>query len=89
MKNIKYFFQFIVVVILFFIFKLIGLKLAVNLSSNFVKFFGPLFRSKKMIKKNILKAFPDLSTMEIDHIIKNMWGELWKNFSRIYFYKRI
>tara|TARA_B110000003_G_C16631816_1_gene526953 strand:- start:182 stop:1042 length:861 start_codon:yes stop_codon:yes gene_type:complete len=87
MKNIKYFFQFIVVVILFFIFKLIGLKLAVNLSSNFVKFFGPLFRSKKMIKKNILKAFPDLSTMEIDHIIKNMWGNYGKILAEYIFIK--
>jgi Kdo2-lipid IVA lauroyltransferase/acyltransferase len=87
MKNVKYFFQFIVVVILFFIFKLIGLKLAVNLSSSFVKFFGPLFRSKKIIKKNILKAFPDLSPMEIDYIIKNMWGNYGKILAEYIFIK--
>jgi len=53
MKTIKYFFEFITVITLFFIFKIIGLKNASNLGGMMGKFFGPLFRSKSITKKNI------------------------------------
>ena len=53
MKIIKYFFQFIVIISLFIIFKIIGLKNASNLGGIIGKTFGPLFRSKQVIKKNI------------------------------------
>ena len=53
MKTIKYFFEFITVITLFFIFKIIGLKNASNLGGVIGKFFGPLFRSKSITKENI------------------------------------
>jgi len=40
---------------------------------------GPFFRSKKLIKSNILKAFPNLDKKEIEKISKAMWG----NYGRI------
>ena len=57
MKTIKYFFEFITVITLFFIFKIIGLKNASNLGGMMGKFFGPLFRSKSITKKNIKIGF--------------------------------
>ena len=53
MKIIKYFFEFISIISLFCIFKIIGLKNASNLGSMLGKTFGPLFRQKNIIKKNI------------------------------------
>ena len=53
MKIFKYFFEFISIISLFSIFKIIGLKNASNLGSMLGKTFGPLFRQKNIIKKNI------------------------------------
>tara|TARA_B100000795_G_scaffold254482_1_gene225431 strand:+ start:4819 stop:5670 length:852 start_codon:yes stop_codon:yes gene_type:complete len=79
MKLIKYFIQFLIISILFFLFKILGLKLASNFSKKISMLFGPLFRSKKTINKNILRAFPDLENDEVNKISKNMWG----NYGRI------
>ena len=53
MKIIKYFFEFISIISLFCIFKIIGLRNASNLGSIIGKFIGPLFRSNHIIKQNI------------------------------------
>ena len=53
MKIIKYFFEFISVISLFCIFKIIGLRNASNLGSILGKFIGPFFRSKSIIRQNI------------------------------------
>ena len=52
MKIIKYFFEFISIISLFCIFKIIGLKNASNLGSILGKIIGPFFRSKDIIKQN-------------------------------------
>ena len=57
MKSIKYFIQFLIILTLFLLFKVLGLKFASFVSSKIVSFVGPFFRSKKVIRSNILKAF--------------------------------
>ncbi len=79
MKSIKYFFQFIIIINFFLLFKVIGLKFATKISSTLVKFFGPLFRSKKIIENNLLRAIPDLTKKQIKTITNNMW----KNYGKI------
>ena len=79
MKLIKYFFQFLIILILFLIFKILGFKLASSFSSKFFSFIGPFFRSKKLIEKNILKAIPDIDKYKIKKMINNMW----KNYGKI------
>ena len=78
MKSIKYFFQFIIIISFFLIFKIIGLKLARIISSLLLITLGPLFRSKEVIKNNLLKAIPNLTESEIKNITKNMW----KNYGK-------
>ena len=56
MKKIIYFIEFILIKILFFIFKFIGYKFSSNLGFLIGIFFGPLFKSKKKIIKNLEKA---------------------------------
>ena len=79
MKSIKYFIQFLVISLLFLLFKILGLRLASYVSSKIVYFVGPFFRSKNLIKSNILKALPNLNKKEIEKISKGMWA----NYGRI------
>ena len=79
MKSIKYFIQFVIISFLFLIFKFLGLSFSSYLSGKIISFIGPLFRSKNLIKSNILKAFPYLSQNEVEKITKKMWN----NYGRI------
>ena len=87
MKTIKYFFQFLIIIIFFLIFKLIGIKLATYISGTIVKFLGPLFRSKKVITKNINEAIPNLTKNETDSITRNMWRNYGKILAEYVFIK--
>jgi len=53
MKIFKYFIQFTVILSLFATFRIIGLQNASFMGSYLAKVFGPLFRSKKIIEKNL------------------------------------
>ena len=79
MKIIKYFFEFLIIIILFIIFKILGMKFASNFGSFIGGSFGPFFRSKKKITVNIKKALPETSEKNIEIIAK----EMWKNYGRI------
>jgi len=79
MKLIKYFFEFIFIIIILIIFKILGLKLASNFGAVIGKIVGPFFRSKNKTTTNIKKAFPNIGEKELELIIKNMW----KNYGRI------
>ena len=72
MKHIKYFFEFLFIIIFFIIFKIIGLKLSRILASYLFSKFGPLFRSKKIINANISLALPNLEKLRYN-ISKEMW----------------
>ena len=53
MKLIKYFFQFLIILILFFLFKVLGYKKGSNLGSKIGKIFGKLKPSITLIKDRI------------------------------------
>jgi KDO2-lipid IV(A) lauroyltransferase len=80
MKIIRYFFEFILVIFFFLVFKIIGLKLSSDLGEIIGKYFGPLFRKKTIAKKNILIAFPNFNEKSINEMIDRMW----KNIGRIF-----
>ena len=79
MDKIKYFLQFIIILILFFLFKLLGLKYSTRFSGNLMTILGPMFRSNKIIISNLTKAFPKLSLQEKKNLSKRMWF----NYGRI------
>ena len=87
MNSIKYFLQFFIIFFLFIIFKILGLKLASNFSSWLLKNFGPFFRSKIIIEKNILKAFPAINQKDLRKIITSMWGNYGRILSEYVFLK--
>ena len=87
MTDIKYFFQFLFIIILFLIFKLLGLKYSSILSSKIFKTLGPFFRSNDISHSNLSKAFPHLDKNERKKIINKMWENYGKIFAEYLFLK--
>ena len=79
MKKIRYLIEFLFIIILFLLFRILGYKISSNLGSFIVSIFGPLFRSKKMIRDNIKKSLSLDDDKKISKIINNMWS----NYGRI------
>ena len=88
MKKIKYLFEFIFILLLFFIFKIIGLNLSRKLSSKLFLMIGPFFRSKKIIKNNILIAFSKYDNDFYSQISKRMWESYGKILAEYTFLKK-
>ena len=78
MKLINYLLQFLFFLPLFMIFRLIGYKNSSNLGAKITSFFGPMFRKKSLILKNLNRAFPN---EEIDN--EKKIKKIWENYGRI------
>ena len=87
MKIIKYFFQFFFVILLLIVFKIIGLNLSRIIASKLFSIFGPFFRPKKIIEKNITFAFPKEDKKVKKIIINNMWKSYGKILAEYVFIK--
>ena len=87
MNNIKYFFQFILIIPLFLFFKLMGLNIASFIGGKLFELIGPLFRSKKIIHSNIKKAIPNINLKDTEKITKQMWNNYGRVFSEYMFIK--
>ena len=87
MKIFKYFIQFTVVLSLFATFRIIGLQNASFMGSCLAKVFGPLFRSKKIIEKNLNICFKKIDQKEIKKISLGMWDNIGRTFSEYVFLK--
>ena len=87
MKQIKYFFQFLLIIIFFSLFKVLGYKLSSAIGGKLFEIVGPLFRSKKLIHSNIINAIPDLNIKDINKITKLMWNNYGRVFAEYMFIK--
>jgi len=87
MKIIKYFFEFISIISLFCIFKIIGLRNASNLGSILGKIIGPFFRTNSTIKKNIKIGLGDIDQKKEKEIINGMWSNIGRTFGEYIFLK--
>ena len=72
-KKIKYLFQSIAILFLFFVFKILGLKNSRLFASKIFVFCGPLFRSNLKTITNIEIAFPNTDENFKKKIIYEMW----------------
>jgi KDO2-lipid IV(A) lauroyltransferase len=79
MRKIIYLIEFILIKILFIIFKLIGYKFSSNLGFLIGMFFGPLFKSKKQIIKNLEKA-----NIQKKQNLKKIASNVLGNYGRIF-----
>ena len=88
MKIIKYFLQFLFIIIFFSLFKILGLNISSALGGKLFEKIGPLFRSKKLIHSNLKKAFPDISLDHLNKITKMMWNNYGRVFAEYMFIKK-
>ena len=88
MKIIKYFLQFLFIIIFFSLFKILGLNISSALGGKLFEKIGPLFRSKKLIHSNLKKAFPDISLDNLNRITKMMWNNYGRVFAEYMFIKK-
>ena len=72
---------------LFITFKIVGLQNASFMGSLLAKIFGPLFRSKKIIEKNLNICFKNIEQKEIKRISLGMWDNIGRTFSEYAFLK--
>ena len=87
MKQIKYFSQFLFIIIFFSLFKVLGCRLSSALGGKIFEIVGPLFRSKTLILSNIRKAFPNIDKKESKKISKQMWNNYGRVFAEYMFIK--
>ena len=85
MKILKYLIEAIFIYVLFFLFRILGIRLSRKFSSFLLVRFGFLFRKKEIIKNNILKVFKQYSDTEIDKLIKKMWSNYGLTFAEYVF----
>ena len=87
MKKLKYLLQFISIIFLFVIYKILGIKFSTKISGLILTLFGPIFRSNKLIESNLTKAFPNLDLFQKKIISKNMWFNYGKILAEYMFIK--
>ena len=75
-KLLNYFFQSLIIYFFFLVGRILGLSLSRNLFGFIFSFFGPLFRSKKIIDKNLETFFIKANNYNKQKII----SEMWRNF---------
>ena len=80
MKLIKYFIQFVFIIILFFLFKILRFKASSFLGGKIFEIIGPIFRSEKLIHANIKRALPKINPEQLNYITQKMWN----NYGRIF-----
>ena len=87
MKYIKYFLQFLLTIISFIIFKILGPNLSSSLGGKIFEYIGPFFRSKQLINSNIRRAIPEIGEMDLNKITKLMWNNYGRVFAEYIFIK--
>ena len=87
MKKIKYLIEFIFIIFLLIIIKILGLKISLFVSSFIFRIIGPLFRTKKISYNNLSIVLPNITKTKKNKIIDMMWENYGKIFSEYMFIK--
>ena len=85
MKYLNYFIQFILTILCFIVFKILGPNLSSRLSGKIFEKIGPIFRSKRIIHSNIKKAYPNIEMKQITNIANLMWNNYGRVFAEFMF----
>ena len=85
MKYLNYFIQFILTILCFILFKILGPSLSSRLSGKIFEKIGPFFRSKKIIHSNIKRAYPNIEIKQITNIATSMWNNYGRLFAEFMF----
>ncbi len=80
LKKFNYFFQALFIYLFFFVARILGIKISRKIFSLLFLYLGPVFKSKKIIEKNIKIFSQDISVLEEQKIINNMWKNYGMTF---------
>ena len=80
MKKFNYLLQAILIYILFFIGRVLGLNFSRIIFSYLFSLVGPIFKSKTIVKKNLNIFSQNLSSDREDKIVQNMWKNYGMTF---------
>ena len=73
MKKISYFIQYVLILILFSIFKILGIKLSLIISSSIFSLLGPIIKKNKISKQNLSYVFKNISNQSKKSIIRRLY----------------
>ena len=79
-KIINYLLQSIFIYFSFLLSRIIGLRLSRKIFSNFFSYIGPIFKSKKILDKNLNNFANTVSNANKAQIIDNMWKNYGMTF---------
>ena len=82
-KNIVDVFLAFFVLIIFFFFKIIGIKLSSNICAFIFSKVGPKTKFNKIAEKNITYVWPTKSKKDVYKIISGMWKNIGRNFGEL------
>ena len=87
MKYFKYFIEFLLTIISFVMFKVLGADLSSKFCGKIFQIIGPFFRPRKIIHSNIIRAFPNIDKNNLQQTGKNKdildlgdFTNKWKSF---------
>ncbi len=86
-KLLKYFIQAVFIYSFFLIGKFLGIKISRKIFSFLFKKIGPVIKSQKIIRQNLLKFSKDISEQKIKNISSNMWSNYGMTFIEYIFLK--
>ena len=75
-KSLNYFFQAVLIYLFFFVSRIIGIKISRKIFSFIFRLVGPIFKSRNIIKNNIKIFSSNISNVQKNIII----SEMWKNY---------
>ncbi len=83
MKKIIYFFEYILVYLIFFLFKLLPLNISTKFTSFLFSTFGKFSSANKTAIKNCKYVFPYMEEEEIKSIVKKSWHNLGRTICEL------
>ena len=83
MKNITYLVEYIIIFIIFSLFKLLPLNISAKFTSFLFSIFGKLTSANKTAIKNCKYVFPNMKDEEVKNIVKKSWDNLGRTISEL------
>ena len=84
-RQIRYWFEWVLVRAVFWLFRLIGLQKSISLGGWIGRTVGPRLSAHKTAVDNISAAMPELDAQKQEQVLDDMWGNLGKNIAELPF----
>ena len=89
MKRVRYFFEYLFLLLMTGIFLILPWKKASNLGGKIGRWVGPKLAASRKARRHISRAFPDKSAEDVEEILLGMWDNLGRVMAEYPHLKRI